>query len=241
MCYTVASNKKKAILEPRFQAEFEGEEVIEYSVSGFTHPKLPVISSDAPGKISLVQWGLIPAWASSKEKAYMLNKQTLNAKGETIFEKPSFRKSASKRKCCVLVNGFFEWQTNGKEKTPYFIYMKNQEAFAMGGLWDEWIDTDNGELLRTFSIITTEANLLMAKIHNTKQRMPFILQPGQEKEWLSVTGESDTMKWIKPLNEELLAAHPVSKLVNGKSGNANVPEVQEPVEERRIPVQGSLF
>ncbi len=240
MCFNIASNRNKKILEARYQAEFfpvQTEPL--YSVSGFLYPKIPVICSDSPKKIDLVQWGLIPSWVKSREQANELRAQTLNARGETIFEKPSFRESAGAKKCCVLVNGFFEWQTQGKNKIPFFIYLKNQESFALGGIWSEWTDKESGELLRTFSIITTEANPMMAKIHNQKLRMPLIIPPDHEQEWLATTDEAKTNQLILPFDETMMDAHPVSKLVNGRTGNPNVPQVQARVEES--PVQGSLF
>lgn len=241
MCYNVASNKKKAELAKTFDAAADelAYDPSDYSVSGFTHPKLPVLFSESPKNIRLAQWGLIPHWVKSREQADELWNHTLNAKGETIFEKPSFRSSALTRKCCVLVNGFFEWQTNGKIKTPHFIYLENHEPFALGGLWDEWTDTSTGEIHRTCTIITTPANALMAKIHNGKQRMPFIIPRGKEQKWLSTSNEEATRQLIVPFDAGLMKAHEVSKLVNGRSGNPNVPEVQEPVAPTLV--QGSLF
>lgn len=241
MCYTVASNKKITELKKTFEAtEDELQHDPEgYALSGFTHPQLPVLLSESPQKISLAQWGLIPHWVKSNEQAHELWNQTLNAKCETIFEKPSFRSSALTKKCCVLVNGFFEWQTNGKMKTPHFIYLKSREPFAMGGLWDEWTDRNTGEVRRTITIITTPANELMARIHNEKQRMPLIIPRGNERAWLNTVDEANTKKLLVPFDTALMDAHEVSKLVNGRNNNPNVPEVQEPVAP--TPQQGSLF
>jgi putative SOS response-associated peptidase YedK len=236
----VAINKRKEELERRFKAAFD--DVIyepQYAVSGFTHPTLPVILSASPDKISFAQWGLIPQWVKDRQQANELWNQTLNAKGETIFEKPSFRNSAATKKCCVLVNGFFEWQTQGKVKTPHFIYLKNQDPFALGGLWEEWTDPATGEVVRTFTIVTTPANEMMSKIHNEKLRMPLIIAPGEEQNWLNAKDESSTKQLMLPFDTTQMFAHRVSKLVNGRSGNPNVPEVQLPAEPEII--QGTLF
>lgn len=257
MCYTVAINKRKEELERRFRAAFD-DVIYEpyYSVSGFLHPKLPIIASARQEHIEIAQWGMIPRWVKSPEQAHELQNQTLNAKGETILEKPSFKGSALTKKCCVLVNGFFEWQTRDHTSTPlgagfdtatrrknlkqpYFIYMKDQVPFALGGLWEDWVDTTTGEVKRTFTIITTPPNRLLSEIHNVNLRMPLVLPEGMEHEWLNTTDDAGTRTWIKPLQEGLLFAHPVSKLVNGRIGNPNVAEVQKAIEEE--PVQRMLF
>jgi putative SOS response-associated peptidase YedK len=240
MCYTVAINKRKQELEKRFRAAFDDVAYEPaYAVSGFVHPDLPVMFSESPEKIGVAQWGLIPKWVKDLSQAHELWNNTLNAKGETVFEKPSFKNSILTKKCCVLVNGFFEWQTNGKVKTPHFIYLKDQEPFALGGLWEDWVDTATGEIHRTCTIITTPANEMMSKIHNEKLRMPLIIPGGEEQKWLNTVDEEGTKKLMVPFDTRLMYAHPVSKLVNGRSGNPNVPEVQLPVEPE--PVQGSLF
>lgn len=240
VCYTVAINKRKQELERRFRAQFDDVTYDPaYAVSGFVHPKLPVLFSETPERIGTAQWGLIPKWVKDRAQANELWNNTLNAKGETIFEKPSFRGSALRKKCCVLVNGFFEWQTNGKIKTPHFIYLKDQEPFALGGLWEDWVDTETGEIHRTCTIITTPANEMMSRIHNEKLRMPLIIPPGEELKWLNTADEDGTKKMIVPYDTNQMFAHQVSKLVNGRSGNPNVPEVQLPVAQE--PTQGSLF
>ena len=89
------------------------------------------------------------------------------------------------QRCLIPTNGFYEWQTIGKQKNPHFIKMETSEIFAFGGIWEEWVDTQTGEIIQTFSIITTEANSLMAEIHNTKKRQPLILPKESESMWLN--------------------------------------------------------
>ncbi|GAB4131296.1 MAG: SOS response-associated peptidase [Bacteroidia bacterium] len=240
MCFNVASNKSKKELEKKFKAVFE-DAVYDpyYSVSGFVHPRLPVIASDQPHTIQLNRWGLIPFWVKSEEQAKELSTQTLNARAESIFEKPSFRHSAGKKKCCVLVNGFYEWHTEGKTKTPFFIYRKDHEPFALGGLWDEWANPETGEIIRTFTILTVPASPMLAEIHNSKLRMPLILDHGREQEWLETADKTHTAAMCRPFHDELLQAHQISRLINGRHGNPNVPEVQEPVNGNGQ--QSSLF
>ena len=129
-------------------------------------------------------WGLIPAWA--KDRA--LQKMTLNAKIETLTEKPSFQNSVSNR-CLVLVNGFYEWKwldSKGKNKEKYFIRLENgNQPFALGGIYSIWTDENTNETLTSFSIVTSQANELMSEIHNTKHRMPLVLSKEAEEAWLS--------------------------------------------------------
>lgn len=190
MCFHSKQTKKAIELEHRFRAKFENSDQYTPSLfNGFQFPKTPVIASDAPDSIRMYNWGLIPSWAKDKE----IRKNTLNARIETIAEKPSFRSYIGQR-CLVLVDGFYEWQwldEKGKQKQKYEICMPDESAFALAGLWNNWVDKETGELIHTYTILTTEANELMAEIHNTKHRMPVILHPDNEQTWLH-GGQLDT-------------------------------------------------
>lgn len=182
MCYHYdAAGNKKAL--SRFSFLKKGAEYVAIeNANGFSHPKMPVISNKKSSEIQLFEWGLIPNWAD-ETRANELKKSTLNAKSETLFELPSFKESTSKR-CLVLAESFYEWRTEGKRKIPYQIFVKEQEVFAMGGIYSEWKNPKTGEIKNTFSIITVPANDMMAYIHNTKLRMPLIIPQNQELEWL---------------------------------------------------------
>lgn len=190
MCFHSKQTKKAIELEHRFRAKFEQESAYTPSIfNGFQFPKTPVIANDQPHSIVMFNWGLIPAWAKDKD----IRKNTLNARIETLTEKPSFR-SYTKQRCLVLVNGFYEWQwldEKGKQKQKYEIGLKDDEAFALAGIWSDWLDKETGELMRTYAILTTEANAFMSVIHNSKKRMPVILHPENEQAWLN-GGELDT-------------------------------------------------
>ncbi len=182
MCYHYdAAGNKKALKRFTFLKEGADYKAIE-NANGFSHPKMPIITNNLPNTIQLFEWGLIPHWADN-ERANELKKSTLNAKSETIFELSSFKESTSKR-CLILAESFYEWRTEGKRKIPYQIFVKDQEVFAMGGIFSEWKSIKTGEIKNTFSIITVPANDMMAYIHNTKQRMPLILPQNQELDWL---------------------------------------------------------
>lgn len=186
MCFHSKQTKKAIELEHRFRARFEKPEAYQPSIfNGFQFPQTPVITNNQPDTIRMLHWGLLPHWAKDKD----IRKNTLNARIETITEKPSFRQVVHQR-CLVLVDGFYEWQwldPAGKFKQKYEIGLANHEAFALGGLWSQWTDKETGELLTTYAILTTEAKGLMAEIHNSKHRMPVIIAPGQEQAWLSET------------------------------------------------------
>lgn len=194
MCYHSKLTADAQSLEKRFNATFETDEyMVQPQYNGFTFPKTPVITKENSNIIQLYNWGLIPSWSKDqKMRAY-----TLNARIETITEKPSF-KSYVKNRCLILANGFYEWKwldKKGKTKQQYEITMQDNSLFAFAGIYNTWIDKATGEILSTYSIVTTEANELMAEIHNTKKRMPIILTPYNEKLWLS---DNDIMQFSMP-------------------------------------------
>jgi putative SOS response-associated peptidase YedK len=231
MCYHYSLTKEKVDLEERFDATLEYEWVTQYHVSGFSGKQLPIITTDNPKIIQPVSWGLIPFWVKTNQQAKELRLQTLNAMSETVFDKPSFRGSIGKKRCLVLADGIFEWQTNGKEKTPHYISLKNHEAFAMAGIYDTWIDKETGEEIKTYSILTCDANPLMEKIHNTKKRMPVILPREVEKHWLDVNLKKEEIQSLMTqYPEDNMQAWTISKLITSRTENSNVPEVLQKLE-----------
>lgn len=187
-------------------------------------PTQPVLAipNDAKNKADFFLWGLIPSWSKDPSMASKL----INARGETIAEKPSFRGGYKYKRCLILADGFYEWKANQnqKTKTPYFIHMKDRNPFAFAGLWDEWHSPD-GDSIRTCTIITTEPNELMSSLHN---RMPVILEKKDYDAWLDPTPQTDLnlLRLIKPYPTSKMTAHPVSTLVNKPSND--VPECVVP-------------
>lgn len=188
MCFFYKLNKSAKALEERFVAEvvdkqqnifFDSQQDV---YNGFSHPVMPVITNREPAGIRFFEWGLMPSWA--KDRKFQDN--TLNARLETLREKPSFKNILGNR-CLIPADGFLEWQwldPKGTRKTKYLLEIPDSPLFAFAGLWSQWVDPTTGTILPTFTIITTEANDLMARIHNTKKRMPVILNPRHEKLWL---------------------------------------------------------
>lgn len=193
MCFHTKQTADAVKLSQRFHTSIpENIEVTSNHFISFTHPLTPVIFNKNPNKIQLFHWGLIPSWSKDKD----IQKFTLNAKIETLSDKPSFKNSITSR-CLILATGFMEWQwldPKGKHKQKYLISIPNEEPFAMAGLWNTWLDKTTGELVDTYTMITTEANELMSRIHNIKKRMPVILTPENEQDWLKGKDIADFKK-----------------------------------------------
>ncbi len=182
--------------------------------------RLPVISSSNPEGLSFYRWGLIPAWAKDAAIGYKM----INARAETLTEKPAFRTLLSRKRCLVVADGFYEWQGKGKVKQPYRIMLKGGGLFAMAGLWDEW-KNEQGELVRSFTVITTEPNSLMVPLHN---RMPVIVPPDDYNTWLATDSDTNqVLNLLLPYNANAMEAYPVSAEVG--SPLHNYPELINPV------------
>lgn len=196
MCYTTSLDKETQQIEARFNRQMKlGLHFEPIPVNlGFSHKFTPIVTNDDIQYITLGQWGLIPFWA----KDTSFQKNTLNAKIETITELPSF-KNYVKNRCLIIADGFYEWKwldEKGKQKEKYFISITNQELFAFAGLYSDYTNKQTGESYRTYTMLTTEANELMAEIHNTKKRMPVILPPDYENHWLN-EGQIEDFKKIE--------------------------------------------
>ncbi|MSQ47632.1 MAG: SOS response-associated peptidase [Deltaproteobacteria bacterium] len=167
-----------------------------------------IIGDEAGNRGGLLRWGLIPSWA--KEAA--IGNRMINARAETIAEKPSFRRALQKRRCLIVADGFYEWRQEGKKKTPIFIRLASRAPFAFAGLWETWRPPDD-EAIHSCTIITTTPNTLMASIHN---RMPVILTPEAETVWLDRTStEPETLlPLLAPYPETEMEAYEVALTVN---------------------------
>ena len=188
-------------------------------------PSQPVLAipNDEKYTADFFVWGLIPMWAKDPE----IGNRLINARGETLAEKPSFRGSYRHKRCLILSDGFYEWKTFGsrKTKTPYYIHMQNRKPFAIAGLWDHW-ESPDGSSIKTCTIITTTPNELMESIHD---RMPVILHPRDYARWLNPAPQTpeSLQPLIKPFPADAMTAHPVSTLVNKVTNDT--PELVVPV------------
>jgi putative SOS response-associated peptidase YedK len=244
MCYRYSVPGPDVVKET-FQVKLGAKFERRYHAGAFENIKLPVIINEDPKQVKLFNWGLIPFWVKDEKTATDIKQRTVNARSETIFEKPAFRGSAGRKHCLVIADGFFEWRYYQGNNYPYYIKLKDRNAFAMAGLWDCWSNKTTGEQVYSYTIITTEANPLMAKIHNKKKRMPAILNKKDEQIWISTTINKETaMSILKPFNEKEMDAYTISKLITAKGEDPNVPAVSKPFQYNNLePLsnQSSLF
>jgi putative SOS response-associated peptidase YedK len=245
MCVFLTLKAEKSNLQKRFDATFLEEESYKpnYVQNAFEFPKWPVISSEHPGEIRFMNWGLIPSWIKDQESAMKFRVNTINARSETIFEKPAFRRAADKGHCLVLADGFYEFREVEGKKYPYYIRIREGRPFALAGLYEYWPHPGSGEMIPGFSVITTAANPLMEMIHNKKERMPVILFEHQEREWLNPGKLSSGL--LKPYNEEDMEAWPVSRRITEHGNQKNSPEITLPFDypelSEKKSQQGFLF
>ena len=180
---------------------------------------VPVIVNN--GQLAMFKWGLIPFWAKDPS----IGNKLINARAESVDEKPSFKASFQRKRCLIIADGFYEWKKEGASKRPHRIILKNKELFGFAGLWDTW-KSPSGEIVSSCTIITTTPNELMASIHN---RMPVILSRDSERVWLDqgIVDSNLLKSLLFPYPAELMLAYEVSSLVNSPKNNG--PECLEPV------------
>jgi len=204
-------------------------EPLYYHVNGFDHKYLPVVLQDYKSgdlKLEFMQWGLVPGWVKGEEQALKMRSVMLNARAETADSKPGFRAAFTYRPCLVPATGYFEWMHFKGKKYPYYLFMTSYDLFSFAGIWEEWVNHGTGEILRSFSIITCPANELASGIHNTKKRMPVIMEPDSETMWLDTNRRKQDRKLLlRPLPAGKMDAYSVGRLITSRDKESNVPEV----------------
>ena len=219
MCGRFSFSPLAKVIEDRFDVKVDHNYKPRYNSA--PSQNLAVISNQDPDNLSYFRWGLIPFWAKDPKIGYRM----INAKAETITEKPSFKNPFKRKRCLVMSDGFFEWKKiSEKDKIPYRILMKDESLFSMAGIWDSW-KNEQGELINSFSILTIGPNELLKNIHI---RMPVILKEEDEKTWLGDTQSDVLQSLLKPFSAKKMTAYPISKLVNSPANDR--PEILEPVE-----------
>ena len=201
----------------RFDIEFflqEEEYFPNYNVAP-SQSVLAIINNGNQNRMGFLRWGLIPPWAKDMSIGYKM----INARSETLSEKPSFRNAFQKKRCLIVADSFYEWKRiDSKNKIPMRIKLKSNDLFAMAGLWETW-KSPEGKPVYSCSVITTHPNELVQDIHD---RMPVILKPEDEKYWLnpSIKDTSKLNHLLRPLEQGLMEAYEVSPLVNSPKNNS---------------------
>jgi putative SOS response-associated peptidase YedK len=241
MCYNVKALLQSQLKRARRDGNEQAVEEIQLSlfelgvndlhqVSGFAHPKM-IIYPEVQSLPVVATWGLVPHWVKDNEGKIQIWNSTLNARGETIFEKPSFRDSAKAKRCLIYLDGFYESHHHNGKTYPFFIRRKDAEPFPVACLWAEWMDRENQSRLISFSIVTTRGNEMMTRIHNNPKlegpRMPVILPDELADRWIDPTmTQKELTELLLPFDDELLTAHTVGRIA-GKESKGNVPEADE--------------
>lgn len=168
----------------------------------------PDIPEPPEREFTALYWGLIPSWAKDPK----MGARMINARAETVAEKPSFRAAFKRRRCLVVADGFYEWRRSPEGKQPYYFHLQEHQPFAFAGLWEHW-ENGNGDVIESCTILTTTANDLLHTIHD---RMPVILHPPDHDLWLdpTVTGGDQLFGLLRPYESEAMASYPVSAKVN---------------------------
>lgn len=217
MCGRFTNNAKAKDIEKEFKVGKLNAKIFSdrYNITP-SQEIAAVLETGGERIVSNLKWGLIPHWSKDDSFASKL----INARAETIAEKPSFRDAFKTHRCIIPATGFYEWDKKSKgTKQPFYFYLKEKEVFGFAGLWSEWTDKESGEVIETCTIITTEPNKVLEAIHD---RMPVILKPESYDEWLDekIDDTEKLQKLLKPYPATQMKSHPVSRLVNSPSENS---------------------
>jgi putative SOS response-associated peptidase YedK len=178
-----------------------------------------------------LRWGLVPSWAEDPA----VGQRLVNARSDSVADKPSYKESFYNRRCVILADGYYEWTGKGKSRVPMFFHLAGNRDFGLAGLWDRW--EKNGEVLDTCVVITTDASARARKIHH---RMPVILDPDHAADWLSsTTPERRLHALMEPYRKDDLEFYEVSNLVNSPANGG--PECILPAPPKPLPIELSLF
>ena len=204
MCGRFAFYSPAEATSALFNVAFEVDIQPRYNIAPTQYIAGIKLGENAEREVSMFRWGLVPFWAKDPS----IGNRMINARAETVADKPSFRNAYKHRRCLILASGFYEWRKEASGKTPYFITTADESPFAFAGLWENWTDKENGESLQSTTIVTAEANEFMTSLHH---RMPIILQQESANDWLG--GDNDLVHNVADITPPL-KAWPVDKRVN---------------------------
>lgn len=217
MCGRFGLFAQPSDLEQRFDATFSYDYEPRYNIAP-EGPGLAAVRNDSPAAIDRLRWGLLPRWVDDPEDFPTL----INARAETVAEKPAFRDAFEKRRCLIPANNFYEWTGRKASRVPYAIGVDDESVFAMAGLWETW--SRNGDEVVSAAIVTTEANEVVAELHD---RMPVILDREEERRWLETDDVDARQSLLDPFPADRTTAYEVSTAVNNPANEG--PELVEPV------------
>ena len=222
MCGRYSFNQVAEAIADKFQVKEVPPLSPRYNIAPTQQIATVSVSSESlERQFKMLRWGLIPSWAKDAKMGAKL----INARAETVAEKPAFRAAFKKRRCLILADGFYEWHTQNGEKQPFYFRLENGEPFAFAGLWEHW-EKGEGEPIESCTILTTEANELMRPIH---ERMPVILDSKNYEQWLDPETKKIELlqSFLQPYPSEEMTAYPVSTKVN--SAKNDRPECIHPI------------
>lgn len=220
MCGRYTQRKPGKPIARYYGLDDNGLEIVPRFNIAPTQRVIAVINGQEGLALTQLKWGLIPAWA----KEASIGSKLINARAETLAEKPSFRNALKQRRCLIPADGWYEWRAEGKAKQPYFFHRRDDGLFSFAGLWEQW-RTPEGETLATCTIITTEPNELAAQYHT---RMPAILKRTDERFWLDADSRApDLVQLLQPCPSDELEVYAVSRAVN--AAGKDEPSFVEPM------------
>jgi putative SOS response-associated peptidase YedK len=228
MCGRFSSTTQLSFLLERFRAEPDGgveDHRPSWNVAPASDILVVVAGSDGARQLRELRWGLVPRWAKDPKSGSRM----INMRAETVREKPTWQRTLASKRCIIPIDGFYEWQDQGKgkRKQPFYITARDEQPLALAGLWATWRDPDSDDELWTCTILTTSANKLMRSVHH---RMPVILLPESWDAWLDPDNKDveQLAALLEPAPEDLLMLWPVDPAVGNIRNNR--PELQEPLE-----------
>jgi len=216
MCGRYALTSPPAVLAERFHLLWTPEVEPHYNIA--PGQAIPVVRETGRGReLALLRWGLIPSWA----KEASIGMRLINARGETLADKPAFRSAYRQRRCLIPADAFYEWKAIAARKQPYCIRMRDEAPFGMAGLWERWKAPD-GQLVESCTIVTVDANALIAELH---ERMPLILAPDDYDAWL----RAESKQLPPAVAAQDMRYYPVNPLVS--NARNDVPACLDPIDE----------
>ncbi len=217
MCGRFTQTKSKQEIKKRFNVKRVADSIVPmFNVA--PDQNIPVILNESPDEVTLARWGLVPSWSKEEKTQYSM----INARAETLLEKPSYKRLVKSKRCLIIADSFIEWKKTRAGKVPHRIMLNDGDLFVFAGLWDLW--EKEGVQLTSCTIITTSPNKLVGTIHD---RMPVILDQDSEKDWISDIPVDKVMGLLKSYQSAIMKAYEISTLVNSPVNNRA--EILEPI------------